>query len=210
MSEVPSTQEESQQMESETMKETFQGDNSPHGGSREPLWGMFVIAGMLLFVVASIAGIGWAIYSNWHSARIAKSQPSIASLQEQAVLQETTATEPAQENTNPATDVQKQDTAASLESAKKLDISVLNGGGAKGSAGTLAEFLKTEGYAKVSAGNTVKDYSGTVVYYGANLEKEAGVINGSVTKKYSQAKMLPADTNNKETTTSPITIIIGK
>lgn len=178
-------------------------------GSREPLWGMFLIAFMLLFVIASIAGIGWVVYSKWQSVRVAKNEPSIMALSEQPLAPETAMTESAQENTEAAAP-QGQSDSAGLEAAKKLEISVLNGGAAKGSAGVLAEFLKTEGYSKVIAGNTAKDYAGIAIYHAANLEKEANAIRGSVAKKYPQVKVLPADTANKETTTFPVTIIIGK
>ncbi|MDP3957105.1 MAG: hypothetical protein Q8Q10_01200, partial [bacterium] len=65
-------------------------------------------------------------------------------------------------------------------------------------------------YSKASAGNTINNYTGTVVYYAVGLEKEAAIIKESVVKKYPQAKILSADIKNKETSVSQITIIIGK
>lgn len=180
-----------------------------HGGSREPLWGMFLIAGMLLFVIASIAGIGWVVYSKWQGARMAENQPSITALSESSD-EAVPPAESQQADTPQAGNADQQPAADSAEAAKKLEVSVLNGGAAKGSAGVLAEFLKTEGYAKTIAGNTAKDYAGTAVYHAASLEKEAEAVRTSVAKKYPQAKILPADATNKETTTSPVTIIIGK
>lgn len=178
-------------------------------GSHEPLWGMLLIAGMLLFVVASIAGIGWAVYSKWQGTRMAENQPSITALSESSDEAAPPA-ESQQANTPQAVNADQQPAADSAEAAKKLEVSVLNGGAAKGSAGVLAEFLKTEGYAKTLAGNTLKDYAGTVVYHAASLEKEAEAVRTSVAKKYPQAKTLPADVGNKETSVSAVTIIIGK
>ncbi|MFZ2299927.1 MAG: LytR C-terminal domain-containing protein [Candidatus Moraniibacteriota bacterium] len=212
MPEIRSEQDGAEQIPSDTTQDMPQTHDSPRNDSHEPLWGMFLIASMILFVVASIAGIGWVAYTNWQSARVEKNQPSITALQRQPNEQEAAPAEsPTSENPQAVnTDTQEQTASSVALAAKKLDISVLNGGAAKGSAGILAEFLKTEGYSKTVAGNTLKDYTGTVVYYAANLEKEAEVVKESVVKKYSQAKILPADANNKETSVSQVTVIIGK
>ena len=209
MPEIQSEQEGAHDRESATTNDASQTNNSPRNGSREPLWGMFLIAGMLLFVIASIAGIGWAVYSKWQGARMAENQPSITALSQRQSEPETAMAESAQENTAVAAPEGQSDSTG-LEAAKKLDISVLNGGAAKGSAGVLAEFLKTEGYDKTVAGNTLRDYAGTTIYHAASFEKEAEVIRTSVVKKYPQAKVLPADAANKETSVSQITIILGK
>lgn len=186
-----------------------QTESIPHTRSHESLWGAVLFAGMLLFVVASVSGVGWVAYSEWQSDRMAKSQPSITVLSEQqggnknvvpAEPAKTSESEPAQESSM----------SESVQAAKKLEISVLNGGVAKGGAGTLANFLKQEGYSKTDSGNTLKDYVGVSVYYTSGLEKEAEVIKESVVKKYPQVKILPADTKNKETSVSQITIILGK
>ncbi|MEK9151334.1 MAG: LytR C-terminal domain-containing protein [Patescibacteria group bacterium] len=210
MPEIQSEQEGAEQMPSDTTQDMPQTKDSPHNDSREPLWGMFLIAGMLLFVIASVAGIGWVVYTKWQSVRMAKNQLSVVSLSEKVPAQETPVAEPEpSQDMKPVADTQAADTTTT-EAAKKLEISVLNGGSAKGSAGVLTEFLKTEGYGKTVPGNTLKDYVGTVIYHAASLEKEAEAIRTSVAKKYPQAKILPADASNKETSVSPVAIIIGK
>lgn len=178
--------------------------------SRESLWGAVLFAGMIVFVIVSLWGIGWAAYSGWKSDRTEKNQPSIGSLAKQSEGTEVSSAEPSQ-----AADAVRVMTADKqavdvLAEAKKLEISVLNGGGAKGSAGALADFLKGEGYLKTDAGNATKDYSGVTVYYAANLEKEAAIVTESIMKKYPQAKPLPADANDKETSASQVTVILGK
>jgi hypothetical protein len=196
-------------VESEEKEGSPQIENTPEVRSRESLWGAVLLAGMLIFVVASVAVVGWIAYEKWHDGRIAKRQPSITVLPGQPSGEKDTVTgesAPTGENTAVQTPLADDSVAA----AKKLGLSVLNGGGAKGSAGVLADFLKTEGYSKTSSGNTLKDYTGVSVYYASGLEKEAAVIKESVAKKYPQVKTLPADTNNKETTVSQITIILGK
>lgn len=174
--------------------------------SRESLWGAILFACMLLFVIVSVGGVGWVVYSQWKSERMAESQPSISALS--ASDEETPpATE---EATAPVAEATASESDNITIAAQNLTISVLNGGGAKGSAGAVAEFLKTAGYSKTQAGNTIKDYTGVTVYYSANLEKEAEIIKQNVAKKYPQVTLSPADTKNNETSASQITIIIGK
>ncbi|OGI16126.1 MAG: hypothetical protein A2878_03150 [Candidatus Moranbacteria bacterium RIFCSPHIGHO2_01_FULL_54_31] len=177
--------------------------------SHESLWGAILFALMILFVAASIAGIGWVAYAKWQSKRMATKQPSISALQAQSNEQENAPA--SDEPASPDEDVPNTKTDTdNVAAAKKLDMSVLNGGAAKGSAGTIAEFLKTEGYTKVTAGNTLKDYAGIAVYYADGLEKEADAVKASLVKKYPQAKTLPADAKNKETSVSQVTVILGK
>ena len=199
--------EETQPEETETMS---QAENTARRGSHEPLWGILLIAGMLIFVIASIGGIGWVVYSQWQDARLAKEQPSITALVEQPSEVEPASAASPQADTAQGTDSKEQTPTDSTVAAKALAISVQNGGGAKGSAGTLTDFLKTQGYSKAVAGNTLKNYTGTTVYYAANFEKEAEAIQTSVAKKYPQVKVLPADATNEETSVSLVTIIIGK
>lgn len=178
-------------------------------GAREPIWGALLFACMLLFVFVSISGIGWVVYSQWKIERVADNQPSIATLPEPA-----SGEQPASPETEsaPASEskAESSESADATASAQKLTISVLNGGGAKGSAGALAEFLKTAGYSKTQAGNTLKDYTGVTVYYATDVPKEAEVIKASVAKKYPQVTSAPADAKNKETSVSQVTVIIGK
>lgn len=180
--------------------------------SREPLWGAILFSCMLLFVVASIASIVWIAYSQWKIERKVSAEPSITILSEQA--------KKAQEET-PTNDVKTGDgeqtkqsdekaTTGDASSAKKMALTVLNGGAVKGSAGTIATFLKAEGYTSVTAGNTQSDYKGTVVYYASGLDKEASMVKTILIKKYPQTTILPADGKNKETSVSQITIILGK
>lgn len=177
--------------------------------SRESLWGAVLFACMLIFVAASVSGIGWIVYSQWKIERVADSQPSISTLPEPSAVDEGASPE-IESATIAEPETASPDTASMTASAQKLMISVFNGGGAKGSAGILVELLKKEGYLKTQPGNTIKNYTGVTVYYAANLEKEAESIKGSVAKKYPQAVISPADTKNKETSVSPITIIIGR
>lgn len=184
----------------------------PRTRSHESLWGALLFAFMLLFVIVSIASIGWGTYSKWKTERAAKAEPSIAVLSEQANEQQNAAaadvTKTAEsDQTKPSAGQADED---ALVAVKKASVSVLNGGAAKGSAGLAVDFLKKEGYASVTPGNTLKDYAGTTLYYAVGLEKEAEIIKMTVIKKYPQVKTLPAEVKNKETSVAPVTLILGK
>mgnify|MGYP000100100230 CR=1 FL=1 len=92
---------------------------------------------------------------------------------------------------------------------KTLAVSVLNGGGAKGSAGVLADILKKEGYEKTAVGNTVGNFTGVTIYYSNGNEAAAELLKAVVVKKYPEAKVLPADPKQSETNTKDIVIILG-
>lgn len=189
-----------------------QPKNIPQTRSHESLWGAILFSCMLLFVIVSIVSIVWIAYSQWKSGRKANAEPSITILSEQAKkAQEEAATN----DTKTAENVvvkrpDEQASASDVVSVKKMALTVLNGGATKGSAGTIATFLKTEGYTKVTVGNTQSNYTGIVIYYASGLDKEASIVKTSLIKKYPQAKTLPADGKNKETSVSQITIILGK
>ncbi len=216
MSDIPTREPDASdaQSESENNQNTAQKEMrvSPRK-SRESLFGTLLFASMILSVVASIGGIGWVMYARWKMERAADSRASITELIKKAdqetgdVASPATAT-PQKNETDQGINPSTNEEIISV--AKKLEISVLNGGAAKGSAGILADFLKKEGYLKTDMGNTLKDYAGVIIYYTASLEKEAEMIQASVIKKYPQAKILPADSKNKETLVSQVTIILGK
>jgi hypothetical protein len=214
MKETPILQSDTQAPSPEMQKDITRSHVSVSKKSHEGLWGALLFAFMLLFVLVSVGGIGWVVYSQWKHERVAENRPSIAVLldevKEDAVNEELAQTAPSTESNAVAETETKKSEDMIVAAAKKLEISILNGGSPKGSAGVLAELLKKEGYLKTEAGSTLKDYTGVTLYYAANLEKEAEVIKVSVAKKYPQAKILLADKTNKETSTSQITIILGK
>lgn len=185
----------------------------PRKGSHESLLGTILFLLMIIFTLLSIAGVGWAAYSKWVASRDEARQPSIAALEEKK--DEKSEALPAQPDAA-KTENQENKTAPDAAGnsadtkAKDTPISVLNGGAAKGSAGIVADILKKDGYAKVTAGNTLGDYVGVTVYHAAGSDKEAQGVQSSLLAKYPQAKLLPADAKNKETSVSQITVILGK
>jgi hypothetical protein len=93
---------------------------------------------------------------------------------------------------------------------KQLAVSVLNGGGAKGSAGVLVDILKKAGFSKVTAGNADGDYVGVIVFYQKEQESGAKEVLSDIAKQYPKATISKADPNRKETGAVMITVVIGK
>ena len=207
-----STEEEEADVKSEEKDPVLSTEDKSVPHSHESLWGGILFACMLLFVVVSTASIGWGVYVGWKNNRLVKAEPSISVLSQQANEEQNVGTIDEAKTSDEEQTKQSEEKVSTVDTAtvKEMAISVLNGGGAKGSAGVTATFLKGEGYTSVTAGNTLKDYTGVVIYFASSLDKEAEMIKATIVKKYPQATILPADAKNKETSVSPITIILGK
>lgn len=167
----------------------------------DELWGRMVIIVLVLGLVSMLgffALIGYQVYDER-----SEEGPSIAEMPKNAEPSAEVAKEaaPAAE-TKPAVETPAAD-------AKQTAVSVLNGGGAKGSAGVLADLLKQAGYAKVTAGNATGDYATTTVFYGTGQESVAKTILAEVVKKYPKATVVSADPKKAETATSTVVVIIG-
>lgn len=179
--------------------------------SREPLFGTILFGFILLLGLAVLCGIGWVGYQGYRLNQKQATLPSIASLSLSVASEETkensgsTQATP-EETTSKVADYQEE----TVKKAKASTIKVLNGGAAKGSATVLADILKKEGYTQVSTGNTIKDYTGVVVYFSPETEKEAELVKGTLSKTYPQIAVKPAVKTNTETTQAPISIIFGK
>ena len=168
----------------------------------DELWGRLVISVLLLGLLAMLAFfalLGYRIYDGRH-----ENGPSIADLPKSAAP-----AEPTQGAATTAENTPAPEASAPID-AKQTVASVLNGGGAKGSAGTLAESLKQAGYAKTVAGNASGDSAGVIVFYKDGQEAVAKAVLAEVAKKYPKASIAPADAKRPETGSSPITVIIGK
>lgn len=190
-----------------------------HGGekdhSHESLFGALLLLGMILLLLLFVAGASWFAYAKWWKvSKEADARPSITTLSaaekeraEQAKVADEKAEALAEEKKSAET---KEADPAVLTAAQASVLSVLNGGAAKGSAGTLVEALKKEGFTKSVVGNATGDHTGAVIYHKAGLEKEAEVVKTSVAKTYPKVEVKVAVTTNKETSVAPITVILGK
>ncbi len=179
--------------------------------SREPLFGTILFVCILLLGVAVLGGIGWVGYQGYRLNQKQATLPSISNLSLSVASEET------EENTGSTQTIPEEttlkvadDQEETMKKAKASTIKVLNGGATKGSAAILADILKKEGYTQVTTGNTLKDYTGVVVYFSPETEKEAELVKGALIKTYPQVVAKPAIKTNTETTQAPIAIIFGK
>ena len=192
--------------EESTVSETHAGDRP----SREPLLGTLLLLSMILFVVASLGGVFYAAYSSWHVSKEQKNRLSIASLSSEPATQADEETKSIETPQSKDTPTAVADTQALLTKAQGTMVSTLNGGGVKGSAVGVADLLKKAGYLKVTPGNAIGNYTGIVIYFATGLDKEAQTLKTTLSGKYPAVTMQPALPSNKETTTAPLTVIIGK
>lgn len=177
--------------------------------SREPLFGALLFGFFFLLVGVIIAGVGWGVYQGYRASQERAVLPSIATIAVGEVQQEPVAEtkEEVKEEKSSAEPVSEE---AMLKKAQAVTIKVLNGGALKGSASTLAGTLKQAGFTKVEIGNTLKDYTGIVIYFAPEVEKEANAVKAALLKSYPKITTEPAVKTNTETTQAPLSIIVGK
>lgn len=178
--------------------------------NRDSLFGTLLLLLLSLFVIILLAAVGFGAYRLWEKQAVQSEAPSIAKLGEME-LADTPEASPAADEQALKEDTEKTSvTPEVLTKAQATEVSILNGGGARGIAGQASEVLKAAGFTKLSVGSTVGDFTGTTVYYGAGLEKEAQAVQEKLSTKYSSVTLKPAETANKETSTKPLTVIFGK
>lgn len=181
---------------------------SPTRRSRGPLFGSILFGMMILLVLGILVTGIWGGYRGYQMSQERATLPSIATLAVGEIGSEV-ADEPQetilQEATTP--DARNEE---GTKKARATTIKVFNGGAAKGSASVLAETLKKVGYTQVTIGNTIKDYSGVVVYFAPEVETEATIVKNDLLKTYPKVETKPAVVTNTETTQAPISVIVGK
>lgn len=195
------------------MKGTVQSDQNKTSVqsrvSHEPFFGMLVFAALLLFTIVSLAGIGWVMYSEWQASREHSGQLSIATLPKEEQISDEALTDNNQGDPDQNVALQNSEEKPIL-APKDVEVKVLNGGAAKGSAGIVTDVLKQAGYAKAIFGNATGDYSGVVVYHKVGLDREATAVKDALIKKYPVVTMKEAGTANTEVSVMPITVVVGK
>lgn len=181
--------------------------------SREPLFGAVLFGAMIMLVVGAIGLIVWGVYTGFSEHRSQEALPSIGMLKTEESSTIDTGTEEKREDAVMQKEepvVQPSLTEEEIRKSKTTAIKVMNGGATKGSASVLAEVLKKAGYTQVTIGNTVKDYSGVVMYFAPEVEKEAMIVKDDLLKTYPKAETKPAVATNVETAQAPLSIILGK
>lgn len=178
--------------------------------SRKPhdeFWGGLIIFSLVLGAFLALGFFAFLGYRSYEQR--SRSGMSIADIPKSGIPETEVVPESAEDGGSTG-EKSASEASEAVTDAKQTAVSVLNGGGAKGSAGVLADFLKKAGYAKVTAGNADGDYSGVAVFYQKGQESVAKSVLADVAKKYPKAAIANADASRKETSASPITVILGK
>lgn len=199
-------------MESSNTQETEQKEEKikktvSHGA----LFGKILFVVIVFLVLGVIGAIAWGGYRGFQMNTKQAALPSIATLS----TEETAPSEVAPVEEKAVVPEKKNGETVPtndevIKSAKSTEIHVLNGGAAKGSAGTAADALKKNGYTKTVIGNTLNDFSGVAVYYAPEKEKEAGQVKLDLIKTYPAITTRPADATKKETALASLVLILGK
>jgi hypothetical protein len=168
-----------------------------------------ILSSIFFLAVVGILLWGW-IHFRDSSQNTRSSQPSIGSLPAGVSsvatdsVDQVAAPQPVEEK--------KPDPLASNNNGSKdtLNVKVLNGGGLKGSAVKVQDFLKKNGYTAAQAGNATGNYTGTTVYYlGAN-ESNANAIQQLLLKDYPNAQVKIATSSAVENGSASVVVMLGK
>lgn len=183
-------------------------DTAPKETNEVFLGGM-VVAVICLLLLLLTATFGFFGYRLWQSAKVERTIPSIQELGEQPKVEPVTSTTETAPPTPSAASISEPTPAASTNLAS-VEVKVLNGGAARGSASTLVERLKQAGYAKATFGNAAAEHTGTVIYYTATAEAIAKVLQETVAKTYPKVTLSPAQAGDKDATVAAVVVVLGK
>ncbi|MEK9173944.1 MAG: LytR C-terminal domain-containing protein [Patescibacteria group bacterium] len=178
-------------------------------GKREHLFGTLLLGALIVVVCFGLFGVGFGAFTLWQKQSMQDEAPSISGLSTTSEEKEAAPSETKETVAETPKEVTPENTD-SLKAAQALDVIVMNGGGAKGVATQAATFLKTEGFTKVTVGNTTGNFTGTVVYSKNTLTKEAEAIKAKLIAKYPSIVLKEAVASNPETQTASLTVIFGK
>lgn len=173
--------------------------------SRESWYGTSLLVVFIAIVCALLGAIGWWSYTRVYLF-LQQEKTSISGLSQESLQLR----EERESVTLSVSDMQEEQPAEEALDIKQESILILNGGGAKGSAGEGVTLLKKEGFSKVSPGNTEKDYAGVTLYFAPHKESVANEVKKVLLKRYPTAISQEAKESNKETTGASVVVIIGK
>jgi len=169
-----------------------------------------------LFLVAAVAvGIFFFIQNRSENAGKSKSvgSPSITSLATQPLKSEESQPREVSENTGEEEESiieeNKEEISAIDEVKNDINIIVLNGGAALGSAGKIKKLLEDSGYVNAAAADALSgSHIGQMVYYRKGMEDTAEKIKDIVKENYPGIDIKEGKT--AEQTKEDIVIMLGK
>ncbi len=173
----------------------------------EAFFGTVLIGCLALSLIAAVGYFGFSGYRYFKAVKNEKAVPSIAAL---PVLEKKDESSESAERGEGEKETEKLAAEVAAVDKKTLEVKVLNGGAAKGVAGTYAEKLKKEGFVKTTVGNTFGSYTGAVIYYAQGQEAGLAALKEVVLKDYPKLTAKEAESGNKDTTAAALTLILGR
>lgn len=174
----------------------------------EAFFGSLLLFCLALSLLSATGYFGFVGYRYFRQVQTEKAIPSLETLPKATVV------EPAPETVSAVTEnteTQSETSVAPTTIDKKtLALKVLNGGTAKGVAGTYAEKLKTAGFTKTVVGNAFGDYTGQTLYYAKGQSAGADMLKLEIVKTYPAIMVQEAPSNNKDATAATYVLILGR
>lgn len=194
-------------MQEDISMETSDQEQTASSGkaSKESWYGTFLLLTLCVAGIAVLGSIGWWAYDRVYLP-FKQEKVSISSLTNETFQLDEISVVANESSVAEEVDISKE----TVLDIKQESVLVLNGGGVKGSAGEVMALLKKEGYAKVSLGNTTKDYTSVVVYFAPQREGMADEIKKLLLKRYPTATSRGTVEGDKETSGAAVVVIVGK
>ena len=184
-------------------------DEKSHKTSHESLFGVLVMMMVIVLLVLLASYGGWFLYHGVKNGMNDNTQPSIADIPR--MEKESNEKEPVSSAEKESVSIEKEKTESSAVANKKIAIKVLNGGLTKGAAATVVNILKVAGYTTLSTGNSTGNYFGMTIYFTAPATQgDADAVKNVLLGKYPMSTVKASVSSNADTTTSPVTVVIGK
>lgn len=177
--------------------------------SKESFFGTMLLVVGTIFLVSVIAGFGWKAYSLFRvGVIIEETKVPLDRLPERIQAMKAADSAPADSG---STAVATNSGVSPVVDPLTTDIRVLNGGSFGGSAGKVADKLKTGKFVKVTTGNTAGKYVGMTVYYLDGYTSAADAVRTALAATYPKGMTAAADAAKvPESVSASIVVVLGR
>lgn len=176
---------------------------------KEVFFGGVLIFCLALSLIAATGYFGLAGYRYFKQVQAEKAIPSIEALPKVEVVETAPETNPESSASAESEPVAAPEKLSAIDKGK-LSVKVLNGGSAKGVAGTYAEKLKQAGFTKTAVGNAFGDYAGQTLYFAKGQEAGLDVLKTEIMKTYSALVVKETPAGDKDAAAATYVLILGR
>ncbi|MFZ1654806.1 MAG: LytR C-terminal domain-containing protein [Candidatus Moraniibacteriota bacterium] len=173
----------------------------------EAFFGSILLFCLVLSLIAATGYFGYAGYRYYKQTQAERAIPSIESLP-RAEMPAVTEDKKSESTEKPVAQVPTEPSSA--VDKKTLVIKVLNGGSAKGVAGTYAEKLKAAGFTKTTVGNSFANYAGQTLFYAKGQESGSKALKDEIMKAYPALITKEAPAGDKDAAAATFVLILGR